>query len=1362
MKKKAEKIYLGLNVGTNSIGYAVTDEQYNLLKFNGNDAWGSIVFDAASSNEDRRNHRLARRNLDRRQQRIVWLQEIFAKEISKMDDRFFIRLSESFRWREDVQDRYVFFNDKEYTDVQYMKEYPTIHHLICELMDNKTPHDVRLVYLACAWLITHRGHFLNNLNVEKLDEIMDFSSVYQNFINYFTENGYKRPWGEIDVSALSEVLKQKTGVTVKNKELQNILLEGKKPEKSGTEEFPFSQDSIIRLLAGGQCKLKDVFCKEEYLDLGSVSLGMDEEKFGEISGNIGEDYDLLIALRGLYDWSVLADILNGHSETISMAKVQIYEQHGKDLQILKYFVRKYVPDKYNEVFRKAKADNYVAYTGHMDKDTASQIKKKAKAEEFSKYVLKLMSPIKPEKIDLQSYEDMCERLKLNIFLPKQKNTDNRVIPHQLYEYELIQILKNASVYLPFLNDTNNGISEADKVLSVFRYKIPYYVGPLNEKSSFAWISRKAGKITPWNYKDMVDEDASENAFIRRMTNKCTYLPTEDVLPKDSLCYQKFMVLNEINNLQIDGLKIPVKAKQGIYHELFEKNKKVKRKDIEEYLIRNNYLDKDSTKLISGIDEQIHSGLSSYCAFFNLLNKKILSEDDVERIIERASYAEDKSRVIKWLRKEYPGLSEDDIRYIARIKIRDFGRLSKTFLTGLKGCDVSKGFDGQDVEMISILQTMWETNDNLMEILSDKYTFLEAVEAFTQEYYTGKKKSLKERLDEMSVSNSVRRPVYRTLAVVKDIEKAFGKPDKIFLEMTRGGQADQKGKRIKSRKQQILDLYDKCKDDVHDLIRQLEAMGEYADSRLQSDRLYLYFMQFGKCAYSGAHIGFEQLMAGSVEYDIDHIYPQSYVKDDSLNNKVLVLSDLNGTKDNIYPVSPEIRGKMQGLWSWWNHVGAISDEKYKRLIRSAPFTDEEKMGFINRQLTETSQSTKFIADLLKERFPDAEVVYVKAGLVSDFRHEFDLPKSRSYNDLHNAADAFLSVVAGNVYDMRFSKKWFRIDEKYSVKVKTIFTHEVKCRGDIIWDGMPMLEKVEDTARKNTAHFVKYAAFKTGGLFDQNPVKKGTGLIPLKAGLPTEKYGGYNKAGVMFLIPVRYNIGKKSEILILPVELMHGKHFLEDKVFARNYTFTRLENILGKKVGEVSFPMGMRPWKINTMLSFDGFRVCLTGTGGRGKCLVAQPVMQFSADEHWRFYIKRLERFVEKIGINPDLLYDKDHDKVSKDENLKLYELYVDKLQNTIYKKRVNSPVQTLLKGKEEFKKLSIEEQCQVLLNIQSVFGRMTGGCDLTLIGGSAHSAATGSLSTTISNWKKKYSTVRIIDQSPSGMWEKSSENLLDLL
>ena len=50
---------------------------------------------------------------------------------------------------------------------------------------------------------------------------------------------------------------------------------------------------------------------------------------------------------------------------------------------------------------------------------------------------------------------------------------------------------------------------------------------------------------------------------------------------------------------------------------------------------------------------------------------------------------------------------------------------------------------------------------------------------------------------MRVSNSVRRPVYRTLAVVKDIEKAFGKPDKIFVEMTRGGSERKENKKQKT-------------------------------------------------------------------------------------------------------------------------------------------------------------------------------------------------------------------------------------------------------------------------------------------------------------------------------------------------------------------------------------------------------------------------------------------------------------------------------------------------------------------------------------------------------------------------------------
>lgn len=1361
--KKAEKYYLGLDIGTDSVGYAVTSERYDLLKFHGDAAWGSTIFDAASLSTERRTFRSARRRLDRRQQRVQLLQEIFANEIAKKDERFFVRLTESYLWREDTADRYIFFNDDTYTDVQYMSEYPTIHHLISDLINNKEPHDVRLVYLACAWLVAHRGHFLSNIQVDNLAALVNIETVYEKFLQYFSDHGFDRPWGEIDVEALGNVLRKNSGITVKYKALVRVIFPESKPEKQGREEFPFSQEAILKLMAGGQCKLKDVFCKNEYEELGSVSLAMDDEKLTEIMTNIGEDYELITVLRALYDWGLLADILGDGTKgtLISEAKVAVYEQHKEDLHTLKGFIKKYCPERYNEIFREAREDNYVAYSYHADQSIADKIKKKANVEIFSKYILKVLNDITPSEEDAFIYEDMCSRLNLRTFLPKQKNTDNRVIPHQLYEYELKLILDNAESYLPFINECDeNGVSNYEKIMSIFRFKIPYFVGPLNNQSSHAWISRKAEKIFPWNIKDIVDYDESEQAFIQRMTNQCTYLPGESVLPKDSLCYQRFMVLNEINNLKIDGRKIPVEAKQGIFNELFKRKRKVKKKDIVQYLISNGYMGKGQEETLSGIDEQIKSNMTSYLSFRKLLESKVLTEADVEKIIERAAYAEDKSRVLTWLKKHYDFLSEEDMKYICKIKIKDFGRLSGKFLNGIEGVCKEDGTG----EAVTILRAMWEKNNSLMEVLSDKYTYAETISDYKENYYSGKHETLEKRLDDMYISNAVRRPIYRTLDIVKDITKAFGVPEKIFIEMARGGSPDQKGKRTKTRRQQILDIYEKCKEeDVRELKSQLESMGEYVDNRLQADRLFLYFMQFGKSAYSGIPIQLERLMSGSKEYDIDHIYPQAYVKDDSIiNNKVLVLSKENGAKKDVYPIQEGIREKMHSQWNWWRHIGTISEEKYKRLTRSTGFTEDEKYGFINRQLTETSQSTKAIVELLKERFPETEIIYSKAGLISDFRHEFKLYKCRSYNDLHHAVDAYLNIVVGNVYHMKFSKQWFRVDSNYSIKTKTLFTHQQVCGNQLVWDGQEMLNKVLKTAKKNTAHFTKYATFKTGGFFDQMPVKKGAGLIPLKEGLHTEKYGGYNKAGSMFFIPVKYKKGKKQEIIVMSVELLYGKRFLEDEIFAQEYAQERVQHILGKAVDEVSFPMGMRPWKVNTMLSLDGFRICITGSGSGGKCLLAQPVMQFSTDEYWKYYIGKIEKFVEKVKNNTNYIYDETYDVVSVEDNIRLYDLYIDKLQNSIYQKRINPPTQILLDGREKFLILSIFNQSQVLLNIQQVFGRMAGGCDLVLIGGKGKSAATVSFSSSISNWKKRYSDVRIIDQSSSGLWERRSQNLLELL
>ena len=75
--------YLGLDMGTGSLGWAVTDEQYQILRKHGKSLWGVRLFESADTAEERRLHRTARRNLDRRGWRIQVLQELFAEEISR-------------------------------------------------------------------------------------------------------------------------------------------------------------------------------------------------------------------------------------------------------------------------------------------------------------------------------------------------------------------------------------------------------------------------------------------------------------------------------------------------------------------------------------------------------------------------------------------------------------------------------------------------------------------------------------------------------------------------------------------------------------------------------------------------------------------------------------------------------------------------------------------------------------------------------------------------------------------------------------------------------------------------------------------------------------------------------------------------------------------------------------------------------------------------------------------------------------------------------------------------------------------------------------------------------------------------------
>lgn len=76
-------IYVGFNIGTNSVGYAVTDKQYNLKRKFGEDAWGSVHFDAAQTCKGRRDHRTGSRRIGERNRGLLSCKKFSLQKLQK-------------------------------------------------------------------------------------------------------------------------------------------------------------------------------------------------------------------------------------------------------------------------------------------------------------------------------------------------------------------------------------------------------------------------------------------------------------------------------------------------------------------------------------------------------------------------------------------------------------------------------------------------------------------------------------------------------------------------------------------------------------------------------------------------------------------------------------------------------------------------------------------------------------------------------------------------------------------------------------------------------------------------------------------------------------------------------------------------------------------------------------------------------------------------------------------------------------------------------------------------------------------------------------------------------------------------------
>lgn len=1187
--RNAEHYHIGLDLGTGSVGWAVVDDDGQLLHFKGQPTWGSRLFPSAETAEGTRMKRGQRRRYDRRRQRIEALQGFFADEMSAVDPDFFIRMRQSRLLQADkseaiANDDWQLFDSSTLMDPDLIKDCPTINHLRKRLMESDEKADVRLVYLALHHIVKYRGNFLHedegsslkatnasaSLAVERLAEtLLQYKADYTDEV----EGGLAfNP----DAHGLAEAL-EKRGL--KRGDRRDRLARALNPQGKPSTDMA---KELAKACLGYQFKPSKLFLGVDVGDAESLQLDSEDKVDEFLDGSCPDECrPLFEAMQLMFSSYELAHILKG-AGCISDAMVASYDQHKKDLKCVKELVREYLgPDAYRELFRGPKdgggrydinrlpAKSYTAYI--CGEKLANR--KGCTHEDFIKNLRKVLAT-SPELTQDPRYKVIEPRLLDDDsgFLGKQRTSENGAIPYQLHLEEMDAIIDRQGRYYPFL------LEHRDELEKLVSSRIPYYVGPLNTahdpageggypenavcpSRKYGWAVRREGMegvpARPWNVQEVIDTDKTAELFIRRMTGTCSYLLDEPVLPRRSLLYEEFCVLNELNGMKVrhDGHgwhRFAPEDCRGIVREVFEAKNTYSKRGIEDWLKRQHGWGDAEVKGFAGVTglEARLSTRRDFCRLFGVesLDDAPLTRDEMEEIVLWSTLFEDRDLFCHRLEAKYGSagkgvLGDKAIKRLVGKRYVGWGRLSRKLLRGITvPASVSGG-------RVSVMDVLRDGNPcercrvmNFMETITDQdLGFPFAIDEANKERIRSRGKRL--AIDDLHGSPANRRTVNQALRVVEEIVGIAGHvPDSICIETTRDEDERKKGHRTTKRYDQLREALEACKADTQllqacgadaQLIDELRSCGEAA---LADDRLMLYFQQGGKCMYSGEPLDINRLN----EYQVDHIIPQAYICDDSLSNRVLVIDKYNQRKNDKLLLDEDVIKRRSATWAALQKAGLITEKKYRNLTRRT-LPDRQLQGFINRQLVETSQIVKFVREMCEQRYPNTRVVSVRASVSSGIRANLGLVKCRDLNDHQHAHDAFLACQVARFVHLRYPgwedgralsylKKYIKSLEEEAQRRgrrdlgRSGFIADSFCRRGVVaetgelWDGPAECARVRKAMSYRQCFISRMTEEQTGAFWDETvysprDTSKGRNLpVPLKNNhldgrLSPSRYGGH---------------------------------------------------------------------------------------------------------------------------------------------------------------------------------------------------------------------------------------------------------------
>ncbi len=1137
---------IGLDIGTSSVGWAVVecDNQKIIQKGKNRTAlWGVRLFDSANTAQERRVYRSNRRRYDRRRERINLLQKEFRDEINKVDINFFEKLKESkYNECDKFNKKIILPKEEKELIKEYNKKYPTIYHLRNELIENTEKKDIRLVYLALHHLIKYRGNFtdenkvfnISDINVSlKIEKVLE--TIIEEFPTLNIDTEYKNL---IDLDIITTILisDTKNDIKIKLSEILNTITDN----KTFIKEF-------VNYLLGYKFSINKMFNIEEDNEIKLYINGSDyEDKYSEIEVLLNDKIEIIDLMKELFDSILLKKLFKNYDcNSISKMMVLKYNEHKADLKKLKNIFSNN-RDIYNQIFRTKK--EICLYEKYIHNNI-----------EFDEFIKELRKKIDKCDDSIKSLFDKEFSLKINngMFLPRITDKENGIFPYQLNDDELIKIIKNQGNYYPFLLEKTSD----DKYIiqKIMEFKIPYYVGPLNNNSKFSWVEKNSNdKITPYNFDEIINKDKTAEKFILRMISHCTYLLDEFALANNSIIYSKYKVLNELKQIRINGNKLSLTEQHNIFRNLFLKvNGKITNEKFIQYLNTDkdfSMYNGDFTITGYSSDNQFANNMQSYIDFFGkngIFEDANYSEEDADNIITWVTIFNDKDILIDKIRDNYSNLSDDKINIILQKKYSGWGNLSKKLLFDLKIKDK------RDNNYKSIMDLMYDTEENFMQIINnDEYNFQKIINE--ENKVLDNKKISYDLVEYLATSPATKKGIYQALKVVDEIVKYMGHdPKNIMIEMAR---STENTGRKDSRKRQLIKLYENNKQEINNYSFLKNELDNFEE--IDSQKLFLYFIQEGKCLYCGNSIDINSI--SSDHYEIDHIIPRMLIKDDSIDNKCLVCRECNQTKASNLVLPSQYNNQERRIW--WNRlkkIGLISAKKFYNLSRKE-YKDEDIKGFINRQLVETRQITKHVANILNNLYEGTKTVYVKANLSHNYREKFDLYKFREINDYHHAHDAYLAAVLGEYQD-KYMKRDINFDvvkelNNYFYKQKEYnnlkYGYVINCldnnyfevinkitknfvdekTGEILFDINKFNNTIEKNIFRNDILISRKPEIRSGKLFKETINKAREGLIPLKKNMPTELYGGYTNVETSFMSLIKYK--EKYKIIGVP-------SFIDDK-------------------------------------------------------------------------------------------------------------------------------------------------------------------------------------------------------------------------